>query len=425
MRNRFHTVLGAAALAVATLATAGCDDFLSVENPGVIEASTVDPVADAETFSRSAESDFFTAFDDVVAYGAWFSGEAWLDDTFPTRNDISKRVTDNRNGTLNTELYAPLSQAIASNSRVLQLLAGTPRETSVSAARAALNLGFSLTLMAETFCQGVISSGPEALGSPLTPAQTLDSAVVRFQQAVTLGTGLNTAEGTSIANAARVGLARAYLQKGEYQNAINAGTPVPAAFVYNAIRVDDPSNRGRLGNTVYSFTITRPNLVVPPYYRDLNDARVPSTRTGQPGTGQGGQLVFHAQNKYPAWNTPIRVASGLEARYLVAEAQLKLGNTAPAVALSAERRAAGSAVPGDNFATGNAVLIELLDQKSRDLFLEGHHLGDWRRNPNETPYTPRAGTVYYIPAVGGNFGALTCLPISASETDNNPNFPRA
>ena len=45
-----------------------------------------------------------------------------------------------------------------------------------------MNAGFSLVLLAETYCQGDILVGP-----PLTPAQMLDSAAVRFKQAVSIG----------------------------------------------------------------------------------------------------------------------------------------------------------------------------------------------------------------------------------------------
>ncbi|HEX2093228.1 MAG TPA: hypothetical protein VHG28_12545 [Longimicrobiaceae bacterium] len=428
-----HRSLGTA-LAVATFATAGCDNFLEVENPAVVEASTVDPVADAPVFSLSAQTDMWEAYDDVAVYGGWFSGEIWVDDTFPTRNDIAKRVIDPRNnGTLNTELYTPLQRAIAGNHRVLRLLAGTASENSIHAQRAAMNLGFSLALLAETFCQGVISQGAQQLGTPLTPAQTLDSAVVYFQRAINMRgqiTGTDTVEAKNNLYASRIGLARAYLQKGDNQNAAAAAqaaltSGAPASFEYRALKVDDPSNRTRLGNTQYYFTVLRPNLVAPPYLRALNDPRIGSTRTGQPPTGQGGQLVFWAQTKFPNWNSPVRIASLLEARYIQAEAQLKLGNPAPATTLIAERRAAGSTVEGDDFATGNPTLIQLMDQLTRDFWMEAKHLPAWRRNSNETPYAPRAGTPYYISVFGGPYGNQTCMPLPVAETDNNPNFPRA
>ena len=418
-------LISGVALAVATFAIAGCDDFLAVENPTVIESTTVNPVTDAETFSLSAQTDFFDAYDNIVVYGAFFSGEAWVDDTFPTRNDIAQRTIDPRNGTVNAEVFAPLASAIASNERVLNLFKGTPQENSINAARAALNSGFAIQLMAETFCQGVISKGTGIttadLGPPLGTAETINEAINRFMRAVELGT---TLKNNAIVNAAQVGLARAYLQKGDLAQASAAAQKVPANFRYDALKVDDPSFRTRLGNTPFFFTALRPNLVVPPYYRALNDPRVTFTREKQPSTGQGGSLEFFAQTKYPGYGTNVRLASGLEARYVHAEAQLKLGNSAPAQALIAERRIPSSA-EGDDFASGNPLLIELLDQKSRDFYLEGKHMGDFRRNPQATPYVPPAGSRFYNPSVGGNIGAQTCFLIPEQETSNNPNFPKS
>lgn len=420
MNIKRRSTLGAA-LVAATFATTGCNEFLEVENPTVIEASTVDAVQDAETFSLSAQTDFWDAFDNVAVYGAFFSGEAWVDDTFPTRNDIARRTIDPQNGTLNGEVFAPLVSSIAANERVLKLLQGTAGENSISAARAALSSGLAIELMAETFCQGVISTDLQNLGAPLTTEQTLNEAIQRLQRAVALGTSLRNQE---IVNAARVGLARAYLQKGDLANAASEAAKVPSSFVYNALKVDDPSQRGRLGNTQYFFTVLRPNLVVPPYYRALNDPRVPSTRDKQPPTGQGGQLVFHAQAKYTSWRQPVRLASGLEARYIAAEAELKRNNPAPALTLINERRAVAGLGIFAGVGTG-AILRELLDQKSRDFYLEGKHLGDWRRNPEATPYVPAAGSTYYNPAVGGAFGTDRCLIVPEQETSNNPNFPKS
>ncbi len=299
-----RTTLGAA-LAVAVIATVGCDDYLEVESPTVIEASTIDPVQDAELLSRSAETNFFDAFDNVAVYSAFFTGEAYVDDTFPTRNDIARRTIDPRNGTLNSEVFQPLVSAIASNERTQKLLAGSPKENSISTARAALNAGFAIELMGETFCQGLISTDLQNLGAPLTPEQTLSEAVKRFQRAVTLGTPLGN---NDIVNAANVGLARAYLQLGRHGEAAATAAKVPANFTYSALKADDPSQRTRLGNTPYFFTVQRPNLVVPPYFRALNDPRVPSTRAWQPPTGQGGQLVFQAQAKFTRWGQPVRLA---------------------------------------------------------------------------------------------------------------------
>jgi starch-binding outer membrane protein, SusD/RagB family len=412
-----------AAVVAATAVSGGCENFLEVEHPGVIDAGTIDPVADAETFSLSAQTNFFNAYDNVAVYGAYFTGEAWVDDTYAGRKEMAKRTVSDRDALLVADLYQPLALAATSNFQVLEMLEGTEREVSVSSARAALHLGFSLQLMAETFCEGVL-----AVGAPMTQEETAREAIRYFEQAVELATAVAQPQ---LAVAAQVGLARAYLQVGEYAAAAAAAASVPAEFRYDALKADDASSRTRLGNTIFYYTAARPNLVVPPYYRALVDARVPFTlltdpASGQPVGGQGGVLAYFYQRKYAGFGVPVRLASGLEAQYLRAEAELKLGQPAYAVALTAARRAAFPAADGDavDFVAAPGELRDLLDQKARDFYLEGKHMGDWVRNPEATPYVLPAGIGYYDVVYGGTVGTARCFPTPAVERENNPNFPR-
>jgi hypothetical protein len=134
-------------------------------------------------------------------------------------------------------------------------------------------------------------------------------------------------------------------------------------------------------------------------------------------------LDFYRQIKYDDWGAPVRLASYLEAQYIIAEAQLKQGNPAAALALIAARSVAGTG-DGDDFATDpNSTLTELLDQRARDLYLEGQHMGTWLRNPDATPYVYRAGSNYYAEA-GSVVGTQTCMPVPDDEVLNNPNFDR-
>jgi len=43
---------------------AACD--LDVSNPGIIDASTFDPVADARTLSMSAQQNFYQVYADII-----------------------------------------------------------------------------------------------------------------------------------------------------------------------------------------------------------------------------------------------------------------------------------------------------------------------------------------------------------------------
>jgi hypothetical protein len=402
----------AAATCAAALIVAGCD--LDVSNPGIIDAGIFDPVADATMLSMSAQQNFYAVYPTLINSTALYSGETWTGAVRQESNDIARRVLVDTNIDLNGAFWAPLQLAIATNDQVVDVLSGVANfDTNLNVARSSMWAGFAIGLMGEIFCQGVLDIGP-----PMTPAQTLDAAVQRFQRAVDIGGRISGAEANKIANAARVGLARAYLQKGENASAIQAATGVPDDFVANAIYVDDPQSRGRTGNGVFATSAGNIQIVAADY-RALDDPRVPFADAG--ANAQDGRNRLYRQRKYQGFADPIRVASGLEARYIVAEASLKLGDTAPAMALIAERRAVGGQDTFDGTGVG-AILAELMDQRARDFWLEAKHLGDYLRNPAATPLVPEAGTPYYKPEQGA-FGELTCLEVPFAEKANNPNFP--
>jgi hypothetical protein len=404
----------AALAAFVTLGTAGCD--MKISNPTVLDAATFDPSSDASTLSLSAQSNFYRALGGIIPFSAFLSQEAWVGAVRQETNDIGRRVMTAATSDVNASLWVPLQRSIAANEQTIAALAPAAGATAnIHLARAQMNSGFSLVLLAEHFCQGTILVGP-----PMSPAQLLDSAIARFTRAVPIATAAGGVEGSKVVNASNVGLARAYLQKQDYARAAAAAALVPASFVYNAVTVDDASNR-TLGNLAYSYDIGGNLVVVPDAYRALNDPRVPWSNTGR--TAQDGTLQYYQQLKYTGYATPIRVASGLEASYIAAESKLQTGDPSAALTLIAARRAANQQ-PAFTGTTTSSILAELMDQRAREFWLEARHVGDLRRNPAATPYVPAAGTPFYKPAQG-NFGQATCLPVPVAETSANPNFPKS
>ena len=408
-----HTLVRAAALG-GLMALAACK--MDVINPGVIDASQFDPSSDAATLSLSAQSNFYKAYTGSVYWSAFFSGEAVVGAVRQETNDVGRRVATSSTSDVGSA-WSTLQRSLATNELAAQALVKGPNAGSdINLARSYMNAGFSLILLAETYCQGTIM-----VGAPLTPAQMLDSAIARFKQAATIGAAAaaaNVAEGTKVVNASNVGLARASLQKKDNAAAATYAALVPATFVYNAVTVDDASNRA-LGNATYAYDLTR-LIVVPDTYRALNDPRVAWRDAGVKAQDTG--LQYYQQLKYTSYATPIRVASGLEASYIAAEAQLQTGNSAAAVSLIAARRTANQQPAFTGTGTA-AILAELMNQRSREFWLEMKHLGDWQRNPAATPFVGASGTPYYK-AVQGNFGTATCLPVPIAEVIANPNFPR-
>lgn len=404
--------------ALLVMGAAACgDEFVTVTNPNLIDASTVDPTASGNTLALSAQQNYVDMIGVLAMYGAWFSEEANVSDTFPTRNEFGFRNITPLNGSLNTEVWGPLSRAIASAKLVLDLSLPEP-ERNISVARAATFRGFAILQMASDFCTGTFSGGPE-----LTTAQMLDSAIFWFDRANTVGRANGSAEAVEFANASLVGRARAKLQKGDNSGAAADAALVPAGFVSNMRFTDDLANRGRLSNDLWAFSFTRGSISVAPWYRQ-NDPRVTYRVQGgtPPATAAPQDVVpggFYQQTKFPAFDSPMRLASKLEADYIAAEAS---GNVQTQLTLINARRAANGRQAYSGPTDAVSVKTELFNQRALEFYLEGKRVADMRRSPASVAGTITAAGQAYIKPGYQNVGTDTCYPIPFAERDNNDNM---
>ena len=404
-------------LAVSTLlvgAAACSDKFLAVTNPNIIDASTVDPTSGAATLSASAQQNFAAAVGWLSMYSGWFAGEANVSDTFPTRNEFGFRLVVPENGSLQSDLWAPISLAAASSKIVLDLTLPTPT-TNINIARAATFRGFAILFMATDFCTGALSSGPE-----LTTAQMLDSAIFWLGKGIDVGTANATTDGIAMANAARVGRARAKLQKGDKAGAATDAAATPAGFVYNLRYTDDLTNRTRLANRLYQFSFDRGSISVAPAFRVTNDPRL-TYNPADKGTAQPQDVVpggWFQQTKFTGYASALRLASKLEADYIEAEAS---GNAPKMLTLINARRTANNQAVYAGATDNASVMTELYNQRGIEFYLEGRRLADYRRSPSSVSNITPAGAPYFKPGYA-NTGTQTCYPLPRQERDNNPNM---
>jgi starch-binding outer membrane protein, SusD/RagB family len=410
-------ILSRAAIAVAAaVGVAGCNDFLTVKNPTVIEVTTLDPVADAPVLANSAIQNLAAAYGWLIMYTSWMSGEADVAETFPTRNEFGRRAVDPTNGSLSTDVWFPLSLSAASTYLVLDKELPDPT-INTNYQKAHFALAWSFLFMAENFCQGTVRAGP-----PLTTNDMLDSAIAHFTAAQTIGAAANTTESIAMANAAVVGRARAKLQKGDKAGATTDANAVPAAFNYTLAYFDDLSNRTRVGNRMWQFTADRGSIAVSPAWR-VNDPRVPQRVAPSNLLPQDANypvdrgLPYVIQNKYPSFATAIRLASKIEADYIVAEA----GGTATQLAQIQARRAANGQAAYAGPVDAASVLAEFETQRGLEFYLENKRLGDMVRNGAAVLFVPVPGSTYFK-AGFAPVGNQTCIPLPITETDNNPNF---
>lgn len=423
MKAYIHRSLGLALAAGVAAVSAGCDDFLEVTNPNQLEAESIEPERDARMLSQSVYQSFVTAYngstsgEGIPLMTAWFTNEARVGDTFPTRNDIGRRDVPYSNGHIR-DLWNDTHENIqfARTTAASIEAAGN----TVDLARAWFVSGFSILQMAETFCRGTIAESTLVPRGVMTTNQLLDSAIVDLQRAQTVARAAGGAEAADLDLAAQVGIARAHLQAGRRGEAAAAAAAVPDNFTYILLHMDDPSSRS-LGNQIWGFSEARISLVVGPEFRAMADAGDPRIAYVDMGrVAQDGVLQFYRQDKVTNWGDPTRFASGLEAQYIELEAN---ANPGAMLAFINQRRAVGNQDP---IATldPDALLRELLEQKARDFWLEGKRMADFRRNPNHVPYIIQPGDDTYYKEGLGPVRDEMCFPLPRDEIDNNPEIDR-
>ncbi len=408
--TKLTSLFAIASAATALLATSSCKDFLQVENPNTVTASDVDPLADAGTLATSALQDFAAAYGTYVVFGGIFSGELYSADVNSPGNLMSVRRVDN---TQTNGYFGSMSKARVLATKVIAAVKGTAAESSVNAAKAWMVSGYSFLSLAEYFCEATVDGGPL-----LNTAAMLDSAVATFTKAVDIGGAVGTAEALQIKNASLVGRARAELFAGKKTAAVADANAVSTGFTYNLLFINDLTNITRLGNYVWHITFNISTLSAAPAFRSLTDPRVttvaPTVNKLRP---MDGVTDMWSIGKYQSYSDPIRLASKIEANYIAAEAQ----GTQAMLALIQSRRAANAQPAYAGPTDDHSVLVEFLTQRTYEFYVEGKHVGDYRRFPNDLPFLVAAGTVYRKPNVP-SYGDGKCWPIPIQELTNNPNL---
>lgn len=421
------------ALVVTTLVASACEDALRVESPGRIPAGPLENPANAALLVNGAVTDFECAFGTYVVVSGLVGEE--LEDYTQTadrwpydRRDVQSR--DRRyavNSCENIGLYTPLQAARVTANSARRLLEGwtdaeVPNRQQLTA-RAAAYEAWSLLLLGEAFCTTVLSTVDGAdfvYGDEITRQQVLAEAETRFTQAITATQQFTDTAMQNLRNMALLGRARTRLDLNNTAGARADAALVPAAFVFN---VTASAITSRRNNRVFAES-NDPSVSssVGARYRAMNDPRVPYRNLNRPNA-LGVPAV--AQLKYTSNATPIPLATGDEAQLIIAEIDAANAATqANAIAIINTFRARGNQGVYAGPVDAASLRAEVIDQRRRELFLEGTHLGDIVRYG--VALTPATGTNY--PA-GGQYGTQQCvggtqvgLPLPDIERQNNPNL---
>ena len=444
--GRFMRV--ATVFAVAALA-AGCTDFLKATNPSAIDAKDLENPLYVNLMVNGVIGEYQQAVDDYNLRTGTFGDELFNNHGFFEEREIDKRNVDLGNGTYPLVLYVPLQRSRFLADSVagrLKVIFADSASRDLRVARVLAYAGYSYVLLAESLC-----SIPVNGSVPLTPEDlTKTFSVPRFNEAIAVASAYRAATSIpaqqaaadSVINFARVGAARALLYVNDKARARTFAEQVPAAFEFRSFY---SAQNGRENNAFFLATVSSPYVSLEPGYKRLNDPRVPHPvlPQGAQSTAQGntdtvtvgairtiGVFVPNAGRMFSQFDNTvigadvaldgfIRIATGLEAQYIVAEAD---GPTAATLAFVNARRASGNQTPV--VLAGDALMAEFRDQRRRDLFLDGHWLGDMRRYLKylQLDLFPRGrypGTV-----TSETYNDATCFPLPLSELAGNPNVPR-
>lgn len=428
----------AAGLAVgaALLLSTACNDFLRVKNPGAIEEPDLNNATYIGLMVNGVIGEFQPAFSTVALYSGVFTDELANFHGFSENIDIDRRAVDISNGTYNNLVYTPLqsSRFLADSvSRFLTRFLGDTASRDVRLARTLSYAGYAYLLLGEQLCSAPINGSSHAF----TPDELLDTAVARFKDAIAVATAAkafnNSASSDSLLNLARVGAARASLDLGDNASAITYASAVPTTFgffVYhsaNSTRENNPFFGAASGGQAAEFV----GITNTPWETVTGDPRIPHPATPE-ATMQGQALVPNSPLNFSTYsgtatgadftrNATVRFASGLEAQYILAEAQ---GNTAANVTFLNSRIAIGGGTPLVA-PTDAQYAAALRDQRARDLYLAGYRLGDLRRYKKLYNVDLwQTGTFKSPVPAPPTFGTQECWPIPQAEYTGNPNLPK-
>ena len=418
----YATKLLAAFLAGVSLA--GCSDLLEQNAPSrVLEEDLLDPNS-AKLLVDGARAAFGCAYQAYVTASGLVSDE--MEDTqlgaagwdYDRRSIVTVGIY--ADAVCETSqlfgIYRPLQTARYQAEYAFQQIEGFPDDQvtnkTTHLATAALFAGYANVLLGEGFCTTAISAPNQVLnatgGAELESTDVFELAEAWFTQAITIGT---TAGQPAIVNAAYVGRARARLNLGKLAEARADAVLVPAGFVYN---IPYAPATGYSQNLLYRRQRDFLLYGIAPPFRNLTFAGVVDPRTLVDSTGLRGadavSLVWAAR-KYASMTAPIALAKYAEAQLIIAEID---GGQAAVSIINALHTAAG--LPAFNSSDEAAIQAQVIQERDRELFLEGHRM--WTIRRNNLALNPTTGTVY--PIKGGTYGDTRCFPLPDIERNNNP-----
>ena len=341
--------IGVRRLALGALLLGGCDSLLDPEQPGIITPGSI-----ASATATGAQALYVGALGELQGWtgggGGSNSQNLWVysdlltdvwktSDTFSQRINMDRRVVETNDGEV-TNVYTNATQSRGFYRDAIRALREFRPEEPEKQAHMYFALGYTEMNMSEVFCNGIpfgeTVNGQAIYTEPLTNQQGFALALTHLDSAIDLASGTNTLA-VRVRHAAQVAKARTLVNMGQFAEAaaVAAGVPDSAQML---ITFSQPTQDNALWTANRNVTTARMVVgdsaaivngeervirnAIP--FGSANDPRVPvagsfdrADSTGFDGsTPWVGHLIWDRES-------PIVLASGIDARLIEAEAELR------------------------------------------------------------------------------------------------------
>ncbi len=448
-----------AGVLVAATAMSACntDQVLKVTDPDIINPSDITTAAGADALRLGALYRFQVATTgatgtnsgDTEFINSGVITDEWRSsDTFLQRNQIDSRNITTDNAEVTGPYRLLYRVRLAGTQAAEQLVKFNAPGWQVG--QMYVIQAYVENQLAEDFCSAIpfstVVDGKEVLGANVSTKEAFTLALAHVDSALAFADG-TTADDADIRNAASVLKGRILINLEKFPEAAAAVANVPTDYAWVMENSDNTVYNAawQFNNSVGRYFLGNGEGVNGLDFYGAGDPRVPSCALIKSGTAlkqvgcasdtpvakpfdpstPPGPPALAIQQKWPTRYSSVDLMTGIEARLIEAEAQLKGGDAGTSLTtLNALRTTVTGLAPLSDAGTPAARVDQLFRERAFWLFGTGHRLGDFRRLVRT--YGRTVDSVYPTGAwwKGGNYGPDVAFPIPQSE-EANPNFDRA
>jgi hypothetical protein len=445
-----HSYIRSLARGVAVLALAACsgiaDDILTITDPDLLNPEELQSAAGANATRLGALQRLnhaVSGVESVHLLGGLFTDEWRSGDSFVDRDQTDKRDVVRENS------FATTANRNLHRARVMaEIAAGLLSTFSTTAptwhlAEMYFVMGYTENMLAETYCNGVpistVVDGVEEPGPAMTTTALYAQALAHIDQGLAvIGTG-STTDHNRVRNSLMITRGRILLNQNSHATAATAVSAVPTThrhFMFHSV-VTNPNQQNQiwaLNNSARRYNVGDGEGIVGINFAS-GDPRVPTCVGGSAACVAAGAAgtatfdlatspTFRAQLIWTSAAASVEITSGVEARLIEAESQIRAnagtGGTYLAI-LNTLRGTVAGLTPLADAGSQGARLDQLYRERAFWLFGRGHRLGDLRRRVRQDNVTPNSIWPNGPHHKGGTYGTEMNFPIPQAE-DNNPLF---